>query len=234
MSKDKIFTTGTFDVLHYGHINLLKRAKGKGHLTVGLNETKNGKPTFYSYEERAKMLKSIKYVDRVVKIKEQKDKFKYLKKMDLFVIGDDYKGYEDIKDIKELCRVKFLKRTPNISSTKVKKYLSDTTKYNRIIIDVDDTICFTYNRDFKNSEPNIPVIKKINELYKKGYEIILYTARGGKSCRTLEEKEIKYRKITENWLKRHRVKYNELMFGKLNADYYVDDKNISIEEFLNL
>lgn len=42
----KVFTTGTFDTLHYGHINLLKKAKEMGkYLIVGLNETKNGNPT---------------------------------------------------------------------------------------------------------------------------------------------------------------------------------------------
>ena len=225
-----VFTTGTFDVLHYGHINLLKRCKGE--LWVGLNVTKNGKPTYYSYKERKKMLESIKYVSKVVPIRTQKDKFKYLKKADVFYIGDDYKGYSDIDDIKRYCKVKFLKRTPNISSTKVKKHLSDATVYNRYVIDLDDTICFTENRDFEHSKPNKEVIKKINELYSKGIEIIIYTARGAKSCKTLKQREEKYRDITERWLKSNKVKYSSLVFGKMNADYYVDDKNLSIEEFV--
>ena len=227
-----VFTTGTFDVLHYGHINLLKRAAEKGPLLVGLNVTKNGKPTYYSYEERKKMLEAIKYVEKVVPIKEQKDKFQYLKECDLFVIGSDYIGYDDIKEIEKYCKVEFIERTPNISSTQVKKYLSDTTKYNTYVIDLDDTICFTENRDFENSKPYQEVINKINELYEKGWKIIIYTARGGKSCKTLEEREKKYRDVTERWLKKHNVKYTELLFGKMNADYYVDDKNLSIEEFL--
>ena len=68
--------------------------------------------------------------------------------------------------------------------------------------------------------------------YDKGWNIVIYTARGGKSCKTLEEKEKKYRDITEKWLKKNNVKYTELFFGKMNADYYVDDKNLSIEEFI--
>lgn len=228
----KVFTTGTFDVLHYGHINLLRRAAKYGKLTVGLNVTKNGKPTYYSYEERKKMLQAIKYVDKVVPIKEQEDKYKYLKKSDLFIVGDDYKGYKDIPEIEVVCNVKFLKRTPNISSTQVKKYLSDTTKYNTFVIDLDDTICFTENRDFKNSKPYKEVVDKINKLHKKGWKIVICTARGAKSCKTLKQREKKYREITENWLKKNKVKYDELMFGKPNADYYVDDKNMSIEEFL--
>ena len=235
ISNIKVLTTGTFDVLHYGHINLLKKAKELGdYLIVGLNVTKNGQPTYYSYEERKKMLEAIKYVDAVVPIYVQQDKYKYLQYVDIFAIGSDYKGYSDIERIEQYAKVVFIERTPNISSTQVKRYLSDNTKYNTFVIDVDDTICFTINRDFDNSIPNQPVIDKINKLYDKGWEIILFTARGAKSCNTLEEKEKKYRDITERWLKKHNVKYHALMFGKPNADYYVDDKNISINEFLEM
>lgn len=232
-SNIKVLTTGTFDILHYGHINLLRQAKELGdYLIVGLNVTKNGKPTYYSYDDRKKMLDAIRYVNEVVPISEQQDKYKYLKQVDVFAIGSDYKGFDDIKEIEKYAKVVFIDRTPNISSTQVKGYLSDNTKYNTIVIDIDDTICYTENRDFDNSIPNQPVIDKINELYDNGWKIILFTARGGKSCNTLEEKELKYRDITERWLKKHNVKYSKLMFGKPNADYYVDDKNISIDEFV--
>ena len=228
-----IFTTGTFDILHYGHINLLKKAKEMGdYLIVGLNVTKNGKKTYYSYEERKSILEAIRYVDKVVPIEKQEDKFKWLEEGDIFVIGSDYIGYPDIEEIRKYCEVRFIERTPGISSTQVKKYLSDKTIYNTYVIDLDDTICFTENRDFENSKPNQPVIDKINELYDKGYKIIISTARGAKSCKTLEDREKKYRKITEEWLKKNEVKYTELVFGKMNADYYVDDKNMSIEEFI--
>ena len=129
--------------------------------------------------------------------------------------------------------MEFIERTPNISSTQVKKYLSDDTKYNTFVIDLDDTICFTKNRNFENSTPNKEVINKINKLYSKGWKIIIFTARGAKSCKTLEERISKYKNITEKWLQKNNVKYNEVIFGKMNADYYVDDKNISIEEFVN-
>ena len=142
------------------------------------------------------------------------------------------KASDEIKEIEKYVKVVFQQRTPGISSTQIKQYLTDNTKYSTFVIDVDDTICYTYYRDFKNSEPNTKVINKINELYDKGWKIILFTARGDKSCNTLEEKELKYREITEEWLKNNNVKYHKLMFGKPNADYYVDDKNISIDEFL--
>lgn len=230
----KVLTTGTFDILHYGHINLLKKAKELGdYLIVGLNVTKNGKPTYYTYEQRKSILEVIKYVDEVVPIYNQEDKYKYLNEVDIFAIGSDYIGFADIEEIEKHCKVQFIERTQNISSTQVKKYLSDDTKYNTFVIDIDDTICFTSNRDFENSIPNKSVINKINELYNKGWKIILYTARGAKSCKTLKEKELKYRDVTERWLKENNVQYSELIFDKMNADYYVDDKNMSIEEFIN-
>ena len=232
-NSTKVLTTGTFDVLHYGHINLLRRAKELGDwLIVGLNETKNGKPTYYSYEERKKMLEAIKYVDQVVPIGKQEDKYKYLEEADIFALGSDYKGFDDIPEIEKYAKVVFIDRTPNISSTQVKKHLSDSTIYHTIVMDLDDTICFTENRDFENSKPDPEVIKRINELYQEGWKIIIFTARGAKSCTTMEEKEKKYREITERWLAKNGVNYSQLMFGKPNADYYVDDKNLSIEEFV--
>lgn len=229
----KVFTTGTFDILHYGHINLLKKSKELGdYLIVGLNVTKNGNSTYYSFNERKKMLEALKYVDEVVPILEQEDKYKYLDEADIFTIGSDYIGFDDMKEIEKRIKVVYIDRTPNISTTQVKEHLTDNTKYHTIVIDIDDTISFTYNRDFDNSIPNQPVIDRINELYDEGWKIILCTARGGKSCNTLEEKETKYRNITEEWLKKHNVKYHTLMFGKPNADYYVDDKNMSINDFV--
>ncbi len=66
-----VLTYGSFDVLHHGHINLLKRAKALGdYLIVGLssdefNALKN-KKSFYSYEHRKFILEAIKYVDLVI------------------------------------------------------------------------------------------------------------------------------------------------------------------------
>ena len=162
----KVFSTGTFDVLHYGHINILKRAKELGdYLIIGLNVTKNGKETYYSYEERKKMLEAIKYVDEVVPIYKQEDKYKYIDSVDIFAIGSDYIGYDDMEEIEKRVKVVYIDRTPNVSSTQVKQFLSDNTKYKTIVVDIDDTISFTYNRDFDNSVPNQQVIDKINNKY---------------------------------------------------------------------
>lgn len=227
----KVFTTGTFDILHYGHINLLKQAREMGdYLTVGLNVTKNGKDTYYTYEERKKILQAIKYVDQVVPIKEQQDKYKYIQESDIFAIGSDYIGYDDIEEIKKQAEVRFIQRTPDISTSKIKQ---DMKKYKRIIVDIDETLCNVVNRDFANATPIQEVIDKVNECHDKGYEIIISTARGQNSCNTPEEMRKKYESVTKQWLEKAGIKYDRLEIGyKLNADYYVDDKAIRPEEFV--
>ena len=68
----KVITYGTFDLLHYGHINLLRRAKALGdYLVVGLstdefNWNEKQKKCYFTYEERKAMLEAIRYVDLVV------------------------------------------------------------------------------------------------------------------------------------------------------------------------
>lgn len=126
----KVITYGTFDLLHYGHINLLKRAKELGdYLIVCLStdefNSQKGKKSFFSYEERKMILESIKYVDEIVPEEnwEQKktDVIKY--GVDVFVIGDDWQGkFDYLKD--QGVDVVYLPRTPEISSTEVKKYIT--------------------------------------------------------------------------------------------------------------
>lgn len=126
----KVITYGTFDMLHYGHVNLLKRAKELGDfLIVALSTDEfnalKGKKSFFSYEERKKILEAIKYVDLVIPENnwEQKvtDVIKY--NVDIFVIGDDWKGKFDF--LEEYCEVKYLPRTPNISTTQIKAGLGN-------------------------------------------------------------------------------------------------------------
>lgn len=120
-----VLTYGTFDVLHYGHINLLKRAKALGdYLIVGLssdefNALKN-KKSFYSYEHRKLILEAIKYVDLVIPEDTWEQKVSDVKKysVDVFVMGDDWEGKFDF--LSEYCEVSYLPRTPDISSTMVR------------------------------------------------------------------------------------------------------------------
>lgn len=124
----KIITYGTFDLIHYGHINLLKRAKEQGdYLIVALstnefNEIK-GKKCYFTYEERKKLVESIRYVDLVIPENNWEQKINDAKefKVDVFVMGDDWRGKFDF--LKEYCDVVYLDRTPEISTTKIKQNL---------------------------------------------------------------------------------------------------------------
>ena len=98
----------------------------------------------------------------------------------------------------------------------------------RIVVDLDDTICKTKKRDFENATPITPVIEKINYFYNLGFEIIIQTARGQISCNgDYKKADKKYRKQVENWLDSNKVKYHELTFNKVLAQFYIDDKALS-------
>ncbi|MBQ1345339.1 MAG: glycerol-3-phosphate cytidylyltransferase [Kiritimatiellae bacterium] len=125
----KVITYGTFDLLHYGHINLLRRARELGdYLIVALstdafNWNEKHKKCCFPYDERKLMLEAIRYVDQVVPEEswEQKrtDVLKY--GADVFVIGDDWKGKFDF--LRDVCEVVYLPRTPEISTTQIKQSL---------------------------------------------------------------------------------------------------------------
>ena len=165
----KVFTTGTFDILHYGHISFLRRAKALGdYLIVGVNVNPEGKTPFYSYEERKEILLSIKYVDEVIPLYRQEDKFMYMQYVQVFACGAEYRGYHDLEHVPPSCKIEFIDRTPNISTTKEKEYLKPQERFHTLCVDIDDTISYTENRDFENSKPNIELIKKINAFHDAG------------------------------------------------------------------
>ena len=128
----KVITYGTFDLLHYGHINLLRRAKKLGaYLIVALSTDKfnwesKHKKTYFSYEQRKKLLEAVRYVDLVIPEENWNQKITDMKKYDIdtFVMGDDWKGkFDFLKD--ENVKVVYLPRTPEISSSKIKRDLYD-------------------------------------------------------------------------------------------------------------
>lgn len=130
----RVITYGTFDLFHYGHINLLKRAKEQGdYLIVGLstdefNWNSKNKKCYFSYEERKSILESVRYVDLVIPEEnwEQKVKDIELYHVDTFVMGNDWEGEFDF--IREVTNadVMYLERTPpEISTTQIKKELKN-------------------------------------------------------------------------------------------------------------
>ena len=127
----RVITYGTFDLLHYGHINLLRRAKALGdYLIVALstdefNDREKHKRCYFSYDERKLLLEAIRYVDLVIPEENwaQKRTDVHLYQVDTFVMGDDWVGkFDFLKE--EGCEVVYLPRTPEISTTQIKQDLN--------------------------------------------------------------------------------------------------------------
>ncbi|MBC1334024.1 glycerol-3-phosphate cytidylyltransferase [Listeria booriae] len=121
----KVITYGTFDLLHWGHIKLLERAKALGdYLVVAIstdefNRLKH-KEAYHSFEHRKLILEAIRYVDEVIPESDWEQKVQDVKdhNIDIFVMGDDWKGEFDF--LKDYCEVVYLPRTTGISTTKIK------------------------------------------------------------------------------------------------------------------
>ncbi len=126
----RILTYGTFDLLHYGHINILKRAKALGdYLVVALSTDEfnaiKGKKAYHDYETRKMMLEAVRYVDLVIPEENWEQKIDDVKKyeIDTLVMGDDWAGSDKFDYLKEYCEVIYLPRTEGVSTTKIKKEL---------------------------------------------------------------------------------------------------------------
>ena len=130
----RVLTYGTFDLLHYGHINLLKRAKEYGdYLIVALStdefNKEKGKTSYFKYDKRKALVEAIRYVDLVIPEESWDQKVSDIKKyqIDTFVIGDDWKGkFDYLKE--DGIQVIYLPRTPEISTSKIKKDLEDSNQ----------------------------------------------------------------------------------------------------------
>ncbi|MEE0002650.1 MAG: glycerol-3-phosphate cytidylyltransferase [Weissella confusa] len=128
----KVITYGTFDLLHYGHIKLLKRAKELGdYLIVALstdefNWESKSKKTYFSYDERKQLVEAIRYVDLVIPETSWEQKVSDVRefKIDTFVIGDDWSGEFDYLTDDTGVDVVYLERTPDVSTTQIKKNLN--------------------------------------------------------------------------------------------------------------
>lgn len=127
----RVLTYGTYDLLHYGHIRLLKRAKELGdYLVVAISTDEfnavKGKKAYHDYKTRKEMLEAVRYVDLVIPENtwEQKrdDVLDY--KIDIVVMGSDWKGSEKFECLRDICEVVYLERTIGISTTQIKKELN--------------------------------------------------------------------------------------------------------------
>ncbi|MBU8566617.1 MULTISPECIES: glycerol-3-phosphate cytidylyltransferase [Bacillota] len=121
----KVITYGTFDLLHTGHINLLRRAKEYGdYLIVAISSDEfnlnKGKKAYYTFEQRKAILEAIRFVDEVIDENSWDQKIEDVQKhnIDVFVMGDDWKGKFDY--LNKYCEVVYLPRTIGISTTQIK------------------------------------------------------------------------------------------------------------------
>lgn len=126
----RVITYGTFDLLHYGHINLLRRAKERGdYLIVALSTDEfnngKGKQCYFPYEKRKQLLEAIRYVDLVIPEESWEQKASDMRefRIDTFVMGDDWAGKFDY--LAEECGVEvvYLPRTPEVSTSQIKSDL---------------------------------------------------------------------------------------------------------------
>lgn len=127
----RVLTYGTFDLLHYGHIRLLKRAKELGdYLIVAISTDEfnalKGKKAYHSYETRKEMLEAVRYVDLVIPEANWEQKIDDVQtyKVDIVVMGGDWAGSDRFEYLKEYCEVVYLDRTEGISTSQIKKELN--------------------------------------------------------------------------------------------------------------
>ena len=126
----RVLTYGTFDLLHFGHIEILRRAKARGdYLVVAVSTDEfnaiKGKRAYHDYETRKKMLEAVRYVDLVIPENtwEQKRSDVLTYNIDEVVMGSDWEGNENFECLRDICDVTYLPRTAGISTTKIKKDL---------------------------------------------------------------------------------------------------------------
>lgn len=123
MNSTTVVTFGTFDVLHLGHLRMLERAAEYGdRLVVGVSSDaltikKKSRPPVFPLEERLALVAALRCVDEAFVEKSLEAKRDYLLhyKAEVFVIGDDWRGVFD--DLRDVCEVCYLERTPGISTT---------------------------------------------------------------------------------------------------------------------
>ena len=123
----RVLTYGTFDLLHHGHIRILRRARDLGdYLVVAVSTDEfndgKGKKAFHDYSLRKEVVESIRYVDLVIPESSWDQKLDDVKRyeIDIVVMGDDWADSDKFDYLKEHCELVFLPRTDGISTTEIK------------------------------------------------------------------------------------------------------------------
>ena len=122
----KVITYGTYDLLHYGHIKLLERAKSLGdYLIVGVtaddfDKTRGKINVQQSLMERVEAVRSTGIADEIIIEEYEGQKIDDIQKydIDIFTVGSDWRGYFDY--LNEYCKVVYLPRTEGVSSSEIR------------------------------------------------------------------------------------------------------------------
>jgi glycerol-3-phosphate cytidylyltransferase len=130
LSERTVITFGTFDVLHVGHIRVLRRAAALGdRLVVGvsadrLNVSKKGRAPVFSQEERLEIVGSLKMVDEVFVEESLELKRDYVTqhRADVLAMGNDWEGKFDF--LSDICEVVYFPRTPSVSTTALIEHIA--------------------------------------------------------------------------------------------------------------
>lgn len=231
-----IFTNGCFDILHRGHIELLKYCKSLGaNVVVGLNsdasvkKLKGDTRPYFSQDDRKFALESCKYVDEVIVFNEETP-YELLKEIrpDIIVKGGDYKKEEVVGN--DLAEVKIFNFVKGYSTTKIlEKKKEEIQSY---VFDIDGTICTLTNGDYEKAEPITDRIRINNKLYDEGKQVIYHTARGmGRYNNNGAKAQPEFYLFTVRQLKSWGVKFHRVILGKPSGDVYIDDKGMKDEHF---
>ena len=231
----KIWVNGCFDIVHRGHIELFKYAKELGdYLVVGIDSdfrikrSKGESRPINSQSDRKFLLESIQYIDKVVIFDNDDDLTSSINlySPDIMIVGSDYKNKKVIGS-EYAKKLIFFDRIHGYSTSKI---VGNKT----YVFDLDGTLCTNTNGDYHKAQPLKKRIEVVNDLYDKGNEIIILTARGmGRHHNSQPLAMAEFYELTRDQLNDWGIKYTQLFLGKPAGDIYIDDKGEKDEDFFN-